>query len=179
MKMKKSITLLVAALLLFTAAVGTTIAYLSATPKTVENKFNPVSMYVHVEENFDNTEKKDVKVTNKSAIPVFVRVRVATTWVDTDGNVVNPATLPSGYTCTVTPENAESGNDWVLENGIWYYTKPVAPNAKTDALPQTWKSTYPENDQKYVWNVTILSEAIQPQPSDPESYTAAWAVTTK
>ena len=97
-KARKTATLLVAIVLLLGVAVGTTVAYLIDRTEKIENKFEYAKTDVTVTEDFDGETKSNVKVTNNSNIPVYIRATPVQPNDLTTGSLLN---------CKVTkqPEN--------------------------------------------------------------------------
>ncbi|MBR2782734.1 MAG: hypothetical protein IKD93_00830 [Firmicutes bacterium] len=142
---KKTVALLLAAALLLTAAVGGTLAYLSATTGTITNTFTPAAVDCAIVETVENGVKSSVTVMNTGGIDAFIRVAVIGNTVDADGNVTGDFDL-SGYL---------AGSGWTAGNdGYYYYSAPIAPQASTTEL-----LTNPINLTGVM--VTIFAEAIQ------------------
>ena len=177
-KLKKLTTLQISLLLIVLMTVGGTVAYLAATPKAVENTFNPSSVDVEIEEEFDGTEKTNINVTNTGDIDVYVRVKLVTYRVmESDGKderIGGTATSPA-FTL---------GTDWVQgSDGFYYYTKLVAPGQSPSAplADSITLVTYTDADGGRQ-AIDVIAEAIQPQPksadnAEPDTYDKAWAVT--
>lgn len=143
---KKTAALLVSLVLVLTAVLGATIAYLSSETPSVTNTFEPASVSCRIEETFNegNTAKTGVTVTNTGNIPAYIRVAVVANNVDESGNLL-----------AGTPEITISlGADWVKSGNYYYYTKAVAPDAVTGNLLD---SNIDLNNKQ----VTIFAEAIQ------------------
>ena len=89
-------------------------------------------------------------------------------WVDGNGKVVSGGNLP---------EVALNEPDWFMQDGIYYYTKPVAPEGKTTNLLQKDSSISEptEKPEGCHLEVTVLAESIQAAPST--AVEGAWAVT--
>ncbi len=145
---KKSAALLLAAALLITAAVGGTLAYLSATTDAITNTFTPAEVTCDIIENFnDDGDKTDVTVKNTGDVYAFIRAAVIANTVDEAGHVTGNFDL--------TPYLA--GSTWTQgDDGYYYYNVSVAPGGSTTdllkdgaSMPLTGRS------------VTILAEAIQ------------------
>jgi len=168
-KARKTATLLVAIVLLLGVAVGTTVAYLIDRTTPIENKFEYAKTDVTVEEDLTGTEKSNVRVTNNSNIPVYIRATYVLNWVDKDGNIVT--SVPTGYGYDLT-ENMNA--NWINGPGGYYYKYPVQPNESTEGSLLYCKVRYPA-DPEYTLNVEILATAIQSEPKD--AVEAAWPVT--
>lgn len=167
---KKPLAALVALVLIIGAVVGGTLAYLAARTDAIVNTFNPAKVDITVEENFDGSTKKDVKITNTGDTEVYIRATYVVNWLDAQGNIV--ASVPEGYSYTLT-ENPDS--KWAKGNdGYFYYLSPVAPDASTPGSLLTCTVTRPENPE-YRLSVEILATAIQSTPA--KAVTEAWGVT--
>lgn len=171
-KFNKKLTMILAALLLFSAAVGTTVAYLAVRTSTVTNSFSYGSTRVEVLEDFDYQVKENVRIKNTGDIPVVVRATYVVYWVDSENE--NKVVVPgAAYDCTI--EQSSDTKGWELkEDGYWYYLTPVAANAFTPPMPLTWTAVTPE-DAEYTMVVEILTEAIQAEPV--KAHEEAWPVT--
>ena len=77
---KKVILLAVSLMLILSAAIGGTVAYLIDQTGSITNTFTPAKVTPEVTEDFTNNVKKDVKITNKGDIPAYIRVKVVVTW---------------------------------------------------------------------------------------------------
>ena len=86
--------------------------------------------------------------------------------VDKDGNV----------SATPVPAPTITNSDWFEKDGIYYYTKPVAPTGQTSNLLDGNPIKQPEGaPDGYHLEVTVLAESIQAAPST--AVEGAWAVT--
>ncbi len=143
--------------LIFALAVGTTLALLKANTDPVTNTFTAATSGIDIIEKTDNGVKSEVTVKNTGTATSYVRAKLVLNWVDdTTGNIVSGGTLP-----TVA---LNSDNSWFLgSDGIYYYTKPVAPQGLTTNLlkdPIEQKNA-PEGCHL---EVTVLAESIQAAP---------------
>ena len=124
-----------------------------------------------MKEDFNETEKKNVKITNTGSTDAYIRATYVVNWVDSaTGNIV--ASVPKGYSYELT-ENP--GGMWRKDgDGYFYYLTPVAPSESTPGSLLTCKVTYPENPE-YRLSVEILATAIQSTPA--KAVEEAWGVT--
>lgn len=170
--------------LLLSASIGGTLAYLADTSGPVENVFSPPTVDVTVTDNVVNNTKKDVTITNGSSFPVYIRVAIVANWRDADGKIVKVWETGEGTFNSLAP------SPWVLFNGIYYYTEPVAANSaipadktlfqsftyedsikpegaaylEMDLLVQAVQSS-PVNAVQDVWGVTITKDSVTPYSS--------------
>ena len=155
--------------LIFALAVGTTFALLKANTEPVENTFTAAESGTKIEENTENGEKSSIQVKNIGTATSYVRVKLVMNWVDEAGNV----------SATSVPAPTITNKDWFLKDGIYYYTKPVAPvgaapNNVTSNLLEGNPITQAGAPDGYHLEVTVLAESIQAAPSS--AVTTAWGV---
>ena len=151
--------------LIFALAVGTTVALLVAHTNAVTNTFTAAESKITIDENVENGEKSSIQVKNIGTATSYVRVKLVMNWVDnTTGNIVSGDNLPE-----VTLNEA----DWFEQDGIYYYTKPVAPvgakpnNVTSNLLQANSPITEPTEGKPDGCHleVTVLAESIQAAPS--------------
>lgn len=154
--------------LIFALAVGTTFALLKANTAPVTNTFKAAESKIDIIEKTDDGKKSEVQVKNIGTATSYVRAKLVLNWVSEDGKVVSGGSLP-----TVTLNDDGS---WFEKDGIYYYTKPVAPGKMTDNLLQKDKSITEPTDKPDGCHleVTVLAESIQAAPS--KAVTNAWGV---
>ena len=168
--MSKTAVLFIAILLLISAAIGSTVAYLITRTEPVENTFTPGKVSCEVKETFNGITKSNVQITNTGNTDAYIRATYVVNWLDSQGNIV--ASAPEGYSYSVT-ENLNS--KWKRgDDGYFYYPSPVAPNGSTADSLLTCKVTHPENPE-YTLSVEILATAVQSNPA--HAVTEAWGVT--
>lgn len=152
--------------LIFALAVGTTFALLKANTDPVTNTFTAAKSKITIEEKTDNGSKSEIYVKNEGTATSYVRVKLVCNWVDKDGNV----------SATPVPAPTITNSDWFEKDGIYYYTKPVAPTGQTSNLLDGNPIKQPEGaPDGYHLEVTVLAESIQAAPST--AVEGAWAVT--
>lgn len=165
---KKIALLVLAFLLIASAAVSGTLAYLVANDDPVINKFMPSEVICQVTEDFNGTTKSNVNVTNTGDTEAYIRVKLVTYRVNEAGqHIGGTATIPS-----FTP-----GTNWVKYGDYYYYTQPVALGDEPDADlidSITLTGSYDDADGgKQV--IEVMAEAIQSKPA--EAVGEAWGVT--
>ena len=170
MRAKTWKALIVAALavVILTAAVGGTMAWLSTQTQDLTNTFVPAKVTCKVDENFTEggTEKKDVRIQNTGTTDAYIRAMIVANWCTADNKVVKTATP----TYVGLP-----GSGWVKHtDGFYYYTKPVAPNQTTSMLfTKCEQGTVPEGADHL--EVNIICQAVQSTPA--AAVGEAWKVT--
>ena len=140
LKRCKTGALILSLLLLVTAAVGGTVAYLLTQTEPVTNTFTPSHVTCKVTESFDGTVKKNVNVTNTGDTDAYIRVKLVTYRVNDKGeHIGGTAEIPS-----FTP-----GANWKEFGGYYYYTLPVdsGKQPKVSLISSiTLKDTYTDAD---------------------------------
>lgn len=165
----RATAMLLATVMLFALAVGGTIAWLIDKDSPLVNTFDPSKVTCRVEENFnENTGvKSNVNVTNTGDIDAFIRVKLVTYRTNADGkHIGGTAEIPD-----FTP-----GEGWVKYGDYYYYTQPVAPNAKpaTNLISSiTLTDSYTDADGG-MQAIDVMAEAIQSVPAD--AVRQAWGV---
>lgn len=145
--------------LIFALAVGTTFALLKAHTDPVTNTFKAATSEIKIEENTDDGSKSEIYVKNEGTATSYVRVKLVMNWVSNDDSKTISAT-PVGIAPVINDP------DWFLgTDGIYYYTKPVAPQALTKNLLKD-PITEPTEGKPAGCHleVTVLAESIQAAP---------------
>ena len=168
---KKVILLAVSLVLILSAAIGGTVAYLIDQTGSITNTFTPVKVTPEVTEDFDKKVKNNVQITNTGDIPAYIRVKVVVTWKDAQDNIYGAApVLGTDYTWT-------SGSDkWFLKDGFYYYSEPVAAKGTTGVLFTECKPYDGKAPAGYSLSVDIHAQAIQAEPA--AAVQEAWKVVT-
>lgn len=153
--------------LIFALAVGTTLALLTANTDPVTNTFTAAKSKITIEEKTDDGIKSEICVKNEGTATSYVRVKLVMNWVDGNGKVVSGGNLPEVA--------LKEGSDWFLgTDGIYYYTKPVAPTGQTSNLLDGNPITQRNAPEGCHLEVTVLAESIQAAPS--KAVTDSWGV---
>jgi len=178
-------------ILVAAASIGGTFAYFTAT----QNKVNAVSTIgedkIVIDEDFpepeslnkgENVFKKAVRVKNIGTIDCYVRVRV--TFSDKDIEKISQVTC-DGSTwedatvfCNSLP-SSWSHDDWVFENGFFYYTKPLGIDKYTPYLTQSIKTTFPDEASIKGFSVDVYAESVNTKNFngiESEDYREAWGL---
>ena len=144
--------------LIFALAVGTTVALLVAHTNAVTNTFTAAESGTHIEEVTKDGVKSSIIVENTGTATSYVRVKLVMNWVDDKENVVSGDNLPK--------VSLKEGSDWFLgTDGIYYYTKPVAPKGQTSNLLEGNPIKQEKAPDGCHLEVTVLAESIQAAPS--------------
>lgn len=156
--------------LIFALAVGTTVALLKANTTPVTNTFTAAKSEITIKEDVENGKKSSIQVENIGTATSYVRVKLVMNWVDGGGKVVSGGKLP---------EVTLNEPDWFMKDGIYYYTKPVAPasatsNNVTSNLLKTPIEQPEDAPDGCHLEVTVLAESIQAAPST--AVTGSWGV---
>ena len=150
--------------LIFALAVGTTVALLVAHTNAVTNTFTAAKSEITLKEDVENGEKSSIQVENKGTATSYVRVKLVCNWVDKDKNV----------SATPAPAPVITNSDWFVKDGIYYYTKPVAPTGQTSNLLEGNPIKQESAPDGCHLEVTVLAESIQAAPS--QAVTDSWGV---
>ena len=169
--MKKRISVILAAVLLVAAAVGTTVAFLVDRTPSVENTFQPVAVSCRVLESFDaaTNVKSNVSVQNTGDISAYVRAAVVVTWVSQESGSTYGGAPVAGtdYTVSMGESGWQQGAD-----GFYYCNAPVAAGAATPTLINSIAPVAERAPEGYVLSVQIVASAIQAEPA--EAVSTAW-----
>lgn len=170
-----------AAVLVAVAAVGVTLAFMFK-KANVKNTFVPAEVSCTVHEKLDGKditesaakggEKSDIRVENTGKVKEYLRVRMVSYFVDTDGNItgVEPSVYPK----------VDLNDGWIEgENHTYYYTKPIESGGYTPAMckPFTLEEKTLRDGTMIYQVVEVFAEAIQAEPADAAH--EAWGVTVE
>ncbi len=150
-------------------AVGGTLALLTDNTSPLANIFQPAQVSCVITETFNGSEKTDVRVTNTSNIPAYIRAAVVVTWTAEDGSISAKAPQHgTDYSLDI-----DLANGWAYHNdGYYYYTSAVEVGAFTNQLIKSAKALTVK--EGYQLTVEVIAEAIQSQPD--EAVLEAWGV---
>lgn len=157
-----------AVLALLLVSVGGVRAWLTARTQRTENTLVPPTVTCAVEESFDGSLKKDVRIRNTGTIDAYIRAVVVVTFVDAEGKVSPQAPVEGTDYTLIWGSGWQRGSD-----GFWYYPDPVVPDGLTANLIDRVSSlSAPEG---FSLNVQIIATAIQSTPASAAE--DAWGVT--
>lgn len=154
--------IVVTALSLALLLIGTslTMAYLNDRTDTARNNLQFAHVSCQVEETFSNGTKSNVSIKNTSDTDAYIRVILAAVWLNADGDITAPAVATPVFTAT----------DWFVQDGIYYYKLPLAPDESTKNLI----GSFPMPTQTgLTYELQIIASAIQ---ATPEAVSDAWGV---
>lgn len=160
--------ILIAALVGVLTLCGTVLAYMFRQTEYEDNQFTPAEVSCNVVESFDGEKKSSIQVQNTGNIDAYLRVRIVSYWVDSNGNIVaKPSSMPE----------ITLADGWIKgSNNTYYYqssVSSVAPNNFTGELLSA--PIYLEKDENgYLQVVEVLAEAIQSKPTN--AVTNCWHV---
>ena len=149
---KRAVALLVSLVMLLTAAVGATVAFIIDRSQDVENTFTPSRVACRVvEKTAPAGASKAYTVKNIGDTAAYIRVAVLVNWKNGDGQLY--AQAPE---FTVTP-----GDGWHLgADGYYYFTKSVAVDAEiSEVLLISINSAAPAGYEQL--SVEVVASAIQ------------------
>ena len=164
---KKSLTALIALILIVCLAVGGTVAFIVTQTQAVKNTFTPSDVTVDIQEDFDGNIKSSITVLNvndadKEDVPCYIRVKLVSNIQDNDGNVLKAAPLGK----------ISLGNDWIDGgDGCYYYKNVVEVGQRTSNLLADGASITLTDGQV----VEVLAEGIQAMPK--QAVIDAWGRT--
>ena len=178
MRAKTWKALIVAALavVILTAAVGGTMAWLSTQTQDLTNTFEPAKVTCAVNETFENNVKSNVSIKNTGTTDAYIRAMIVANWCTAkDANGKTKVVAPYAVNAVNFTDVSESG--WVKHSdGFYYYTQSVAPGQTTGNL---FTSCTPNDDEKPEGadhlEVNIICQAVQSTPA--AAVGEAWKVT--
>lgn len=159
---KKSLTALIALILIICLAVGGTVAFIVTQTQAVKNTFTPADVKVDIQEDFDGSVKKNVNVKNTGDTDAYIRVKLVSNIQDNDGNVLRAAPLGE----------ISLNSDWIDGgDGCYYYKNVVEVGQSTSNLLAEGASIKLTDGQV----VEVLAEGIQAMPK--QAVIDAWGQT--
>lgn len=166
---KKRENLIVAlAVLVCSVVCCSTFAFIYTKTAPVVNEFQGSAVGVKVDETFENNIKTNVAIENTGTAESYVRAMIVVTWKAKDGSVA-----PEVPEKDVDYElELGTSSNWVLKDGMYYYTKPLVAGGKTDVLIS--RCVQLKEKAGYQLSVEIITQAIQSSPVD--AVIEAWNV---
>ena len=173
--------LIAGAALSIAAAVGLTLAFMFKKAEKT-NRFIPAEVSCAVREKLDNNEvtgtdavggeKADIRVENTGTVKEFIRLRLVSYYVNSNGDIAG--TAASQY------PNLTLKNGWIAgANHTYYFPYSVEPGEATEILcePFTLGQTQLENGTTVYQVIEVIAEAVQAEPSDAAQ--EVWGVTVE
>ena len=161
------------------AAVGLTLAFMFKKAEKT-NRFIPAEVSCAVREKLDNNEvtgtaavggeKADIRVENTGNVKEFIRLRLVSYYVDSNGDIAG--TAASQY------PNLTLKNGWIAgANHTYYFPYSVEPGEATEILcePFALGQTQLENGTTVYQAIEVIAEAVQAEPIS--AVQEAWGVT--
>lgn len=171
--------LIAGAALSIAAAVGLTLAFMFKKAEKT-NRFIPAEVSCAVREKTDGSEvtgiaavgseKSDIRVENTGNVKEFIRLRLVSYYVDSNGDIAG--TAASQY------PNLTLKNGWIAgANHTYYYRFPTNPGGMTEILCEPFTLGQMQlADGKTVYQVIeVIAEAVQAEPIS--AVQSAWGVT--
>ena len=120
--------------------VGGTLAYYSTT-ESFENEFNAANYVVEVEETFESpdnwspgtTTPKEVIATNRSDMPISVRIKLTSSWEDANGDPISIYDS-NGNKAAIINFTDGYKDKWTYIDGYYYYLEPLDVDETTTSL---------------------------------------------
>lgn len=158
--------LLIASLAISLILCGMVLAYMFRQTEYEDNQFTPANVSCEVVEEFDGTQKTSIQVQNTGNIDAYLRVRLVSYWVDSNGNIVaKPSSMPE----------ITLADGWIKgSNNTYYYqssVSSVAPNNFTGELLSE-PIILQKDENGYLQVVEVFAEAIQSIPAN--AITNSW-----
>ena len=171
--------LIAGAALSIAAAVGLTLAFMFKKAEKT-NLFIPAEVACAVREKTDGSEvtgiaavcseKSDIRVENTGNVKEFIRLRLVSYYVNSNGDIAG--TAASQY------PNLTLKNGWIAgANHTYYFPYSVEPGEATEILcePFTLGQTQLENGTTVYQVIEVIAEAVQTEPVSAAR--EAWGVT--
>lgn len=162
--------LIISILLILTAAVGGTVAFLTTRTSEVTNRFESGEVTCKVVEDFKDgyATKKNVAIENTGNTTAYIRAAIVGNWVNDEGEVVASAD-------PWTFDNSIIGSGWAKgSDGYYYHKAPVDAGKQTSDLFDSYTAPSDGPDGAHL-EMTIICQAIQSEPA--KVVTRVWPVT--
>lgn len=158
-------TIIVSQILLLALLCGTAFALMYRRTQELNNQLEAAYVACTVWEEFSENTKTEITVKNTGNIDAYLRLRLVSYWVDSNGNIISkPSRMPT----------VSAADGWVTGTGnTYYYSKPIPPDAATPNLLSGSITLVEEDGCLQV--VEVFADAIQSKP--PEAVANSWGVT--
>lgn len=162
-KMRKTKTILLLALIvaILACSVGGTLAFLVTKTGSVKNTFQRGYVTSTVNEEFNNTTKSKVTITNTGNVSAYIRAAIVITWKDKDGNTM-PEVPELGKDYTLSLNVGTKKTQWTQAGSYYYYNSIVGAGKETSNLIVSCTEKYTKNytDGRKLC-VEVIGSAIQ------------------
>lgn len=125
---KRPALLMASLVMLLTASVVGTVAFLVTSAGPVENTFTPAEVPNEVFEDINGATKNNVRIHNRGNVDAYVRAAVVFNWVDSEGHIYGGAVPEEGTDYEVKWSGLEDKTWEKGDDGYYYYTKVVKPD---------------------------------------------------
>lgn len=180
-KMRKTKTILLLALIvaILACSVGGTLAFLVTKTGSVKNTFQRGYVTSTVNEEFNNTIKSNVTITNTGNVSAYIRAAIVITWKDKDGNTM-PEVPERGKDYTLDLNVGTGKTQWTQAGSYYYYNSVVAANGTTSNLIVSCTQNYTNNytDGRKLC-VEVIGSAIQAEGMSANSAQDAFSKAAK
>ncbi len=159
MNRKKYLGFLFCIMLLLTAAVGGTLAFVAVKTLSVKNQFESAYVTCKVVVGEDNNADA-IKVQNTSNVDAYIRAAIVVNWMDSAGNVLGTAPVEGAskdYTLYINTETWEKDE----ATGFYYYTGRVGTSESTTSLINDISENTSNRPTGYTLSIEVIAEAIQ------------------
>ena len=162
-KILKIVILILSIILLLLC--GTAFALMYRQTQPLNNQLEAAFVACDVEENFNGETKTRIAIKNTGNIDAYLRVRLVSYWVDSNGNITSKPSRKLSVSVT---------SGWVTGTGnTYYYSQLVAPGDSTTNLLDADITL--EKEDGYLQVIEVFADAIQSKPA--EAVTTSWGVT--
>lgn len=167
--MKNKKLILAAVLLLAAALCGTAVAYMFKVSQQQKNSFIPAQVDCSVAEKLSDNQKTEITIENTGNITAYLRLRLVTYWVNTDGEGKEYIVAKPSASLDSVQYNKSL---WLKgSDDTYYYRQPVKASdgiSNGHFTQNLLKSPIPlqyddEDGSRQV--IVVFAEAIQAQPA--------------
>lgn len=136
------------------------------------NTFAAGKLPLTVEESFDGTIKRDVRIKNTGNVAGYVRAALVLNWLDGEGNIYGAPPAAAHYAAQWNEE------DWFAVGDYYYFKHPLAAGAATENLLHSFALSEAGRDysadKQLRLELQVLGSGIQAEPA--AAVEAAWPV---
>lgn len=166
---KKEIVQLIScfSLVFLLLGLGRISAYFVSQSINIKNSFMPGIVTCEILEDFNGSEKSNVRIKNTGNTEAYVRCFIVATWMNDEGEVY-------GESIPVPGEDFEIilGDSWGLgDDGYYYYPNVVLKDKETPNLIESCVEVEGQVPNGYHLSVEIIASAVQ---ANPDKKTKLW-----